>query len=249
MHTTRLIAIIVLLAALGAAAAPAAATTVRAGATQFAVTGDPGEVNRLNLRYDLDREMVRVADRVPLNVEVRGGGPCTATTPRDVECPFPAGDSRRRFLIDLGDRDDRLQIVTDQRGPVSPEIDVGIGLFAEVRDGPGNDRASSIPTTTFYVAGPGHDVLTGAARATPSGGNDTITGTEGPDTLDGGAGRDVIRGGLGADLIRGGTGNDRLFGQSGQDRLFGGLGNDFLRGGTARDLLNGGPGRDTQIQN
>lgn len=226
-------------------AAPAAATTVRAGAERFEVVGDPGQVNDLTINYDIDRSMVSVFDRLHnLNVQIEGGGPCSTTDSRQTECPFPAGTSRPRFRIDLGDRNDQLSI---QAPRASPEIYAGAGLDTEVRDGPGDDRVFSVPTLTKYVNGPGNDVLRGAASTTPGGGNDSITGTVGPDTLDGGAGRDTIRGGNGADTIRGGSGPDRLFGEGGRDRLFGGPGNDFLRGGPALDLLSGGPGRNTRI--
>jgi Ca2+-binding RTX toxin-like protein len=244
--SSRLIASALAAVAIATSATTAGATTIRAGATQFLVTGDPGEVNDITFRFDLDRMTVRVVDRVRLNTTIAGGGPCSTSDPREVECPWPAGDSFRRFAIDLGDRNDRLRI--DAPRGLDPEFFAGDALYTEVRDGPGDDRASSVPTLTKYVNGPGNDVLRGAAQATAGGGNDSITGTEGPDLLLGGAGRDVIHGALGADVIRGGPSADRLFGDSGQDRLFGGTGNDFLRGGTARDLLNGGPGRDVQIQ-
>jgi Ca2+-binding RTX toxin-like protein len=218
---------------------------VRAIPEHLEITGDPGEVNVITLRHDLDREVVRVEDRVALILVAVGGRACTSLGAMTAECPYPAGDSFRRFVIDLGDRDDRLAIVAER---TSPETYAGLAVFSEVRDGPGDDRASSIPTTTNFVTGPGNDVLRGASTATPSGGNDTITGTVGPDLLEGGRGRDVIRGADGADVIRGGPSADRLFGESGQDRLFGGGGNDFLRGGSARDRLSGGPGRNVLIQ-
>jgi Ca2+-binding RTX toxin-like protein len=246
VFNTRLISIIVLLAALGVTAAPASATSVRAGTDRFLITGDPGEVNDITINFDLDRNMVSVFDRLHnLTVTIAGGGPCSSTDPRQTECPIPRSSGLRPFRVDLGDRNDRLTITAPR---VSPEILTSAGIGTEVRDGPGDDRASSTTTVTFYVNGPGNDVLRGAASTTAGGGDDTITGTVGPDMLDGGAGRDMIHGGIGADVIRGGPSADRLFGEGGQDRLFGGLGNDFLRGGTARDLLNGGPGRDVQIQ-
>jgi RTX calcium-binding nonapeptide repeat (4 copies) len=245
----RAVALIAALAALGIAPAAAHATDVRSVAEYLEVEAAPGQVNNLVLRHDLDRSVVRIEDSAPLGFVSLGGPRCTGLAPNVLECPYPPSGppsgTTSQFFVELGDRDDRLRIDAPRR---SPEVYVAAGLITEVRDGPGNDRASSIPTTTTFVAGPGNDIMSGAARATSSGGNDTITGTVGPDTLDGGAGRDVLRGGIGADLMRGGIGNDRLFGQSGRDRLFGGLGNDFLRGGSARDLLNGGPGFDTQIQ-
>jgi serralysin len=232
--------------ALTAAADPAGATTVRASGDRFEIVGDPGQVNDITINFDLDRSMVSVFDRLHnLTVEITGGGPCSSTDPRRTECPIPMSTGLRPFRVDLGDRNDRLTI----RAPrVSPEILGSAGIGTEVRDGPGDDRASSTTTVTFYVNGPGNDVLRGAATSTSGGGNDIIGGTVGPDSLHGGAGRDTIRGGDGADIIRGESGNDRLFGDSGQDRLFGGLGNDYLRGGTARDQLFGGPGTNTLIQ-
>jgi serralysin len=237
----RLVLLTVACASLGATAT-AHATTVRPTAPQLQITGESGEVNVMTLSHSLTREVLRIEDDAAIRLVTGGGRACSTIGPTVVECPYPAGDSLRKFLIDLGDRDDRLTIRAQR---LSPEFYVG--LNTEVRDGPGDDRASSIPTVTTYVNGPGNDVLRGAASSTAGGGDDTITGTVGPDDLRGGRGRDVIRGGDGADVIRGDAGNDRLFGESGQDRLFGGTGNDFLRGGSARDQLSGGPGRNVLI--
>lgn len=240
------LAVAIASAAFAATAATAGATTVRASGDRFEVVAHPGQVNDITITYDLDRSMVSVFDRLhSLTVEITGGGPCSSTDARETECPFPTGTALRPYRIDLGDRNDRLTISAPR---TSPEIYAGAGLGIEVRDGPGNDRASSIPTLTSYVNGPGNDVLRGAASSTAGGGNDNITGTVGPDALNGGTGADVIHGGAGADVIRGDSGNDRLFGDGGQDRVFGGRGSDFLRGGAARDQLFGGPGTNTLIQ-
>jgi serralysin len=247
VNLTRLAPALLLAAlALALSAVPASATTVRARGGDFQVIGDPGQVNDITVTYDLDRSMVRVFDRLhSLTVQIEGGGPCSSTDPRDTECPFPTGTGTPRFRIDLGDRNDRLTISAP---PASPEVYAGAGLDTEVRDGPGDDRAFSVPTLTKFVNGPGNDILRGAASSTRGGGNDRIVGTVGPDTLFGGAGRDVIFGGPGGDRLYGDKGDDRLYGQAGQDRLLGGLGNDFLQGGAARDQLFGGPGRNTLIQ-
>jgi hypothetical protein len=240
----RLVALAVAGAALGTAAT-AQATTVRPTAGQLYITGESGEVNVMTLRHFSTLQVLRIEDDTGIHLAAGGGRACSTIGATVVECPYPAGDSLRKFVIDLGDRDDRLTILARR---LSPEFYAADGLNTEVRDGPGDDRASSIPTLTTFVSGPGNDVLRGAARSTAGGGDDTITGTVGGDDLHGGLGRDVIHGGDGADVIRGDGGNDRLLGESGQDRLFGGTGNDFLRGGSARDQLFGGPGRNILMQ-
>ena len=239
--------VLVALVAWLAAPAAAGATTVDSGSARVLVEARPGEVNAMTVHLDLDRSAVRVRDTAGIGALTTSGGAACARRAADVaECPFPAGGGTGpAFVLELGDRDDRLTLTAST---LNSEQLVGAGALSQVRDGPGDDRATSAPSTTTFVTGPGDDVLVGAARATPGGGNDRITGTVGPDVLDGGAGRDVLRGGIGADLLRGGAGGDRLFGEGGQDRLFGGLGDDFLRGGPARDVLAGGPGRDTSIQ-
>jgi hypothetical protein len=238
-----LVALALAVAAPGTAAT-AQATTVRPTAGQLHITGENGEVNLMTLRHFSAGQALRIEDDAEIHLAAGDGRACSTIGATVVECAYPEGDSLRKFVIDLGDRDDRLTILARR---LSPEFYAADGLNTEVRDGPGDDRAYSIPTLTTYVNGPGDDVLRGAARSSAGGGDDTITGTVGADDLHGGLGRDVIHGGAGADVIRGEGGNDRLFGESGQDRLLGGNGNDFLRGGTARDLLDGGPGRDVLI--
>jgi Ca2+-binding RTX toxin-like protein len=236
----------------------AGATTVRSSTGQLYVTGGVGEVNNVTLIPDyvspsdaVPENTVHIQDTRPIAVRSTPSGPgCIRVRATAVNCPFPSGGALvvagdRPFVIDLGDRDDRLAIAPGSR--LSPEFDTGTGFFVEVRDGPGDDRMRSNISTARFVMGPGNDVALGASLATPSYGSDTITGTVGADILDGGPGQDHIRGGNSTDVIRGGTGNDRLFGERGTDRLFGGLGNDYLNGGPHPDRLFGGPGRNTLI--
>jgi len=63
---------------------------------------------------------------------------------------------------------------------------------------------------------PGHDVLTGTARA--------VCGL---------GGNDVIRGKGGSDVICGGAGIDEVYGDAGNDRIHGCADPDFLSGGVA----------------
>ena len=121
--------------------APAGATTVNSVSEYLEITGDPGNVNDLRLRHDLDRQVLRIEDSVPIARRNLGGPACTAPGPTVVECPYPpAGPpagSQFRFFVELGDRDDRLLIDAPR---VSPEIYVGAGIFTEVADGPGNEH-------------------------------------------------------------------------------------------------------------
>ena len=89
-----------------------------------------------------------------------------------------------------------------------------------------------------YVAGQGHDRVTGNAA------DNAITGNAGNDTLDGGDGNDSLNGGTGDDLLIGGAGNDTLIGGDGADTLLGGTGNDLLIGGAGADSMDGGEAAD-----
>ncbi|WP_376095391.1 Calx-beta domain-containing protein [Roseomonas sp. CCTCC AB2023176] len=79
----------------------------------------------------------------------------------------------------------------------------------------------------------------------PTGGADSLTGTEGPDTIDALAGNDTVLGLGGADSLSGGNGDDSVVGGEGADTLLGSFGNDRLEGGAGNDSLDGGIGDDT----
>ncbi len=99
-------------------------------------------------------------------------------------------------------------------------------------------------------AGPGNDLLIGAAGADELGGgtgDDTIFGHDGDDMIYSALGIDQLFGGVGADVLFGGAGDyaDTLWGEAGDDTLFGGAGGDRLQGGLGADELFGGAGDDT----
>ncbi|WP_286830712.1 MULTISPECIES: MJ1477/TM1410 family putative glycoside hydrolase [Kordiimonas] len=99
-------------------------------------------------------------------------------------------------------------------------------------------------------AGPGNDLLIGAAGADELGGgtgDDTIHGHDGADMIYSALGVDQLFGGAGADMLFGGAGDyaDTLWGEAGDDTLFGGAGGDLLQGGLGGDELFGGAGDDT----
>ena len=79
--------------------------------------------------------------------------------------------------------------------------------------------------------------LTGGARLSGGGGNDTLSGGAYQDTLFGEEGADFLSGGAENDSLEGGAGNDTLNGGDGRDTLIGGLGTDSLLGGAGDDLL------------
>jgi Ca2+-binding RTX toxin-like protein/pimeloyl-ACP methyl ester carboxylesterase len=85
----------------------------------------------------------------------------------------------------------------------------------------------------------------------PSGGGETITGTNGDDNLIGTDFGDEISGGLGNDSLEGLGGNDSIYGGAGNDTLAGGGGNDRLEGGVGNDtyIYNPGDGNDTIFDN
>jgi Ca2+-binding RTX toxin-like protein len=166
-----------------------------------------------------------------------GSGPNTAVCEIGTEV-------LRHVVVDLGDRDDRLDYVVSQSS-TNP-------FATELRDGPGRDRVDASGWRVTLVNGPGDDDLRcrdsdsclaptgqvpGVGRVTGSG-NDRIEGTSGPDRL---------MGGLGDDRLFGLRGNDRLYGGPGRDRLYGGPGNDRLSGGSGADHLFGGSGIDVLI--
>ena len=126
-----------------------------------------------------------------------------------------------------------------------------------------------------YVAGSGHDTVTGndaANRLEGRGGDDRLIGGAGADTMDGGAGWDIIdyetsTSGVAVDLatgaasgghaegdvvsnierIAGSRHDDALTGDSGANLLKGRAGDDRLVGGGGDDRLIGGVGNDRLI--
>ncbi|MGI0482103.1 cadherin domain-containing protein [Geminocystis sp. CENA526] len=93
-----------------------------------------------------------------------------------------------------------------------------------------------------------NDVLENPISNVPTGGNDSLVGSNGvSNTISAGGGNDIIQGGNLGDTLNGGSGNDVLYGNDGNDRLDGGSGNDSLFGGNGNDILLGGSGSDTLV--
>jgi Ca2+-binding RTX toxin-like protein len=93
----------------------------------------------------------------------------------------------------------------------------------------------------------GDDTLSGTAGADTVdllAGNDSYSGLAGADTITGGTGHDTILGGDGADVIRGDDGNDQISGDADADLISGDAGNDTISGGAGADTLSGGTGND-----
>lgn len=93
------------------------------------------------------------------------------------------------------------------------------------------------------------DVVLEQEPSDPTGGDDSLSGSDDDDTIAGGDGNDTIDGLNGDDLLNGGTGDDVLRGRSGMDELFGETGADALTGGYGDDLVSGGAQNDLAFGN
>lgn len=177
----------------------------------------------------------------------------------------PGVQEARAVAITLHDAGgwDRLDLSNDAW---DQRVDLRPGAASDIYGLVGNLQISGSTLIEAYVAGTGHDTVTGnAADNTLRGGaghdrligltgDDRLVGGAGDDTLLGGAGTDSLFGGMGHDLLRdawgdtrmsGGGGHDILTAGTGQDTLLGDRGDDLLRAGAGRDLLRGGEGHDT----
>lgn len=128
---------------------------------------------------------------------------------------FSAGDAR--FHAAAGataghDADDRI-IYNTSNGFLFYDADgsgAGRALFMGIVQGAPTLVATDIGVFGDSIAPPSN---------TPSGGNDSLTGSPENDSIDGLAGNDTIDGLVGNDLIIGGEGNDSLIGGAGADRF------------------------------
>ena len=104
-----------------------------------------------------------------------------------------------------------------------------------IEDGAGNKYAV---TTTF-------DFTT--SIASPTAGNDTISGTWSHDKIDGLAGNDILIGSTGNDTLIGGVGNDEIFGGNGSDTASyaNATGSVMVDLSIASPQITGGAGTDT----
>jgi len=144
---------------------------------------------------------------------------------------FTANDPRFFAGTAAHDADDRI-IYNSATGQIFYDAD-GNGAGAA-------QLIATLPAGRGVVAGDFNVIGTpsgGGNTINGTNGNDTLTGTAGPDTINGFGGDDSLDGAFGADSLDGGAGNDYLFGGSDVDRS--GEGADTLVGGDGNDTLDG----------
>lgn len=220
--------------------------------TRVVWSADPGEANRLELRWDDARGAVVLHDSA---APIRASEGCAALTDGTVACT--RGESTTASL-DGGDGDDELRLD---------------GIAGSVSGGEGDDTLVAAGKTGATLdGGPGDDTITGGPR------EDSIQGGTGSDTIDGGDSVDTLAGDpaggpYAADRIDGGLGGDSIFGVDtvvydrpdpvaadlragtggapgegdllvGVEGVTGGSAADELRGGDGADTLAGGGGAD-----
>lgn len=222
----------------------AAAATVTFGPEDaVVVVAEPGEVNRI--RVTADPSAVEVSDA---GAPARAGTGCSLVGPSVVRCQAASA-----LLVDVGDGDDRVEIVGDAL------------RVATLVGGPGDDELSDDGTRGDVIdGGPGVDIvdysartarvtvrldrLGGDDRAGEAGEGDRLTAVEG---AWGGDGDDLLRAG-----DRGASPStvDRsvavvpgLAGGRGDDVLIGGRGDDTIDASEDADRVRSGPGDDEVI--
>jgi hypothetical protein len=194
---------------------------------QVAVVGGParpffayralrGERDALELRL-LGQGRERALLLKARGISTEAGCDTTPTTGL-LRCPIP-GREAPVLDIDLGDRDDRADILL--LGPVTPtHEDKPLG---HVFGGPGNDTLVGSAGSFSRLGG-----WSGGVRLFGGPGDDRVRGQRGFDRLQGGPGADRMDGGPGNDLISGGEGPDRIDAGAGRDRIDGGAGDDRM---------------------
>jgi Ca2+-binding RTX toxin-like protein len=207
----------------------------------------PAGVQSILVDTDGGSDTVRIADSVPVNVQVRiDGGPGAdflyGGRGDDV---IEAGDDGDPDLLSGGAGDDALVGArTDFHVPVNsgrstmiggPGSDVMVGgdpCDGDLYDGgPGSDNANFFRFTPGVFAQIGGAVKRSGGGCTPG---KVLASVE---SLEGSPGPDTLIGGNRADSLIGKAGNDTLIGRGGNDRLIGGAGKDRLIGGPGRDTL------------
>lgn len=231
-----------------ARAASGGAVTVDGDTLRY--TAEPGEVNRVEIKYDLSLDRYEVFDFAST---IEAGDGCVQAGDTVAFC-----DAAGVTVIqgDVGDMSDSLGV----RGTLGADV-----LVVELRGGPGDDVVFGGYADDTLYGGSGDDLLHGY------GGDDTLHGGPGDDDMFGGGGFDTVSyagefapvtadadGAFGDDgpagqsdtimpdveNIVGGKGDDTLFGGPRNDGLFGGPGDDRLVGGPGDDRLDGGEGFD-----
>jgi Ca2+-binding RTX toxin-like protein len=238
-----------------------AATLTLEGATHRYAAA-PGEVNTPSVARSPGSYFEQLFSEASAPITVLEG--CVSGEP--IVC------TRGPWIVDLGDRDDRADIVpftsdsTVYGGPGNDDF-ASNGAQAWGYGGSGNDRILlAADNGTYAWGGPGRDTLsTSAPGAFLNGEEDddylAATGGYSLGTLDGGAGDDTIvtaptslaraSGGSGDDVIiaspravgvTGGPGSDRI--TSGQN-IEAGSGADFIDVSSGGSITSCGAGRDT----
>lgn len=161
-------------------------------------------------------------------------------------------DDSDTYGIDLGDKDDTLQLTPDSgawarvRGGTGNDVLNGsIGSMLHGEDGDDRIDGGGGPFGFGSYGGAGDDTLTNCGQdCYGEAGDDSLSGNGEENGLHGDDGDDVLHGKSGADVLYGGKGHDKLYGEAGDDTLWGNSGNDVLWGGTGTDKLSGGAGRN-----
>jgi hypothetical protein len=169
---------------------------------------DPGERNRLTLRFD-GEDVYTLHD--PAGISPGRG--CSRVTPSDstrVRCvQSPSGTTLGGVLVRLGDEDDRARIA---------------GAGAVVRGGAGSD--------VLYGSSRGDTLTAGDSEVRPARARtrDRLYGRGNADRLIGSSGANRISGGEGSDVISAGRGPDRISARDGEiDEVRCGGGRDVAR--------------------
>ncbi|MEA2461923.1 MAG: hypothetical protein QOH90_2100 [Actinomycetota bacterium] len=217
-----------------ALAPPAPASRVSAPEQVLRYAGGAGEVNRVQVTFELTPVMndftgrATVTDSVPIAVGLGCAHPSPAET-RTAVCTVYLGEELP--VLDLGDRNDSLTA----RGDARPYV----------LDGPGDDTVTA-RSSAVWANGPGRDTFHGGpdrdeVRRPHGFGNDVIYTNGGADLVYAGAGADSVHGGAGDDALYGDAGDDRIYGDSGRDHVVGGAGRDTMFGGPGADVIDGRP--------
>ena len=159
-------------------------------------------------------------------------GECRAVSEHEVTCTVVNDDGR--FVIDLGDANDALEV----RAPMGSS---GY-LPTAMRGGAGDDELTLVEASLEGYGGPGNDTLRGNAIHGDAG-NDLLMTVRETATARGGSGDDRIVGSDAFEFFYGGSGDDRVEGGGGGDRIDGGGGRDVLLGGEGDDVIGDGDGR------
>lgn len=233
----------------------------------------PGARDGVRVALDRSQDVQTVRFRaLPDSPALTAGSGCTLAADGSVGCLFasnapetgepnappPPTIEHGRLRVDLGDGDDRLEIVDpsglglESLGDEEARFDGGEGDdrldgFGFLRGGPGNDRLHTAHDADHLQGGDGNDRLSGGAgddQLQGGDGHDVLLGGELGDDLRGGAGNDRLSGGTGFDSLHGNDGDDELSGGRKPDRLWGGDDDDTLDGRRSDDGLSGGSGDD-----